>query len=156
MNCYRKWMHRNQTLNCNGCWEIVFKAPNLCICYQHLGQQSSQIHLCSPWRLLAAWRGRKWTRLSAPISGVLHCWGCWPAENAGNQFTKGCTTTELLQWDKSSMQKHTERNIIRKQFLVATGLLNQFSYPTMYRQCQSKSNKNPKLSMISNKQTKNK
>lgn len=41
MNCYRKWMHRNQTLNCYSCWEIVFKAPNLCSYHQHLGQQSS-------------------------------------------------------------------------------------------------------------------
>lgn len=88
---------------------------------------------------------------------------CCTAGAAGQQKTqgisspKGAQLLKLLQWDKSSMQKrHREQHNQKEQFLVATGLLNQFSYPTMYRQCQSKSNKNPKLSMISNKQTKNK
>lgn len=55
---------------------------------------------------------------------------CCTAGAAGQQKTqgisspKGAQLLKLLQWDKSSMQKHTERNIIRKQFLVATGLLN--------------------------------
>lgn len=151
MNCYRKWMHRNQTLNCYGSWEIVFKAPNLCIYYQHLGQQSSQIHCWLPGE------GENGPDSALP-SQV-----CCTAGAAGQQKTQGISSpkgAQLLSCSSGTRaacrNTQREQQNQKEQFLVATGLLNQFSYPTVYLQCQSKSNKNPKLSMISNKQTKNK
>lgn len=82
------------------------------------GSSLPRVHLCSPWRLLGAWRGRKWTRLCTCTSGVpapLHCWGCSrPAENAGDQFTKGFHN----YWSSSGMiaacRKDRECNTIRK------------------------------------------
>lgn len=134
------WMHRNQPSNCYSCWEIVFKVPNLSIYYQHLGQQSSQSTLVQSMETAGCLKREK---MDQTLHLHLRC-ACTTALLGLLKASRKCRGSVhqrvpqllKLQWDDSSMQKRQrEQHNQKEQFLVAAGLLNQFSYLIVYLQC---------------------